>query len=91
MEYHFSTDATRKLKQIKKLQPKLFKKTQKQLKLFKENPQHPSLRTHKLKGELKNIWSISVERNFRMVYFVEDGNAVFFKIGTHDEVYKSKK
>jgi len=64
------------------------KKINKQLRLFKENPKHPSLRTHKLQGELSNSWSITIERNIRMIYYFPNNRIVFFVIGTHDEVYK---
>jgi addiction module RelE/StbE family toxin len=68
MDFSFSVDVTSDLIRIKHKQPQLFKKIQKQLKLFKENIKHPSLRTHKLKGNLSNTWSISVEGNIRLIY-----------------------
>lgn len=88
MNFSFSTETTNELKQIKNKDPQLFKKIQKQLKLFKENVNHPSLRTHKLKGNLSNTWSISIEGNFRIIYFIKNNKAIFFKIGNHDEVYR---
>jgi len=88
MEISFSTDLTRELKKIKQKQPALFKKIRKQLNLFQSNIKHPSLRTHKLKGNLSNTWSISIEGNTRMIYTIHDSKINFFKIGTHDEVYK---
>jgi addiction module RelE/StbE family toxin len=88
MDFSFSTEATVKLKKIKQKQPLFFKKIQKQLKIFKENPKHPSLHTHKLKGNLSNTWSISTEGNVRFIYTIVDNKAIFFKIGSHDEVYK---
>ena len=65
-----------------------YKRIQKQLVMFSHNPTHPSLRTHKLKGNLENSWSISIEANLRMLYRIDDNEIVFFAIGTHDEVYK---
>ena len=88
MEISFRKKTTRKLKQIKGKQPALYKKIQKQLRLFKLNPKHPSLRTHKLKGNLANTWSISIEDDVRMIYSVENHEAIFIDLGTHDEVYK---
>lgn len=88
MEFSFSTELIGDLKRIKQRQPRLFRKIQKQLKLFKEDLRHPSLRTHKLKGNLSDEWSISIERNIRLIYFINDNMAIFFKIGTHDEVYR---
>jgi len=88
MDFSFSTEITSELKKIKQKQPQLFKKIQKQLKLFKVSVKHPSLRTHKLKGNLVNTWSISVEGNIRLIYTVKNNEAIFFKIGNHDEVYR---
>ena len=88
MEFSFSTELSGELKKIKHKQPQLFKKMQKQLKIFRENIKHPSLRTHKLKGNLTNTWSISIEGSVRLIYTVKNNEAIFFKIGNHDEVYR---
>jgi len=72
---------------LKQKQPLLFRKIQKQLKTFKENITRPSLRTHKLKGNLTDTWSISIEGNVRLIYSVKNNEAIFFKLGNHDEVY----
>jgi len=89
MDYEISPNLKTKLKKLKKYQPKIFKNTKKQLFLFYENPKHPSLRTHKLSGKLEQLWSISVGQNIRLTYEVINGKAIFFNIGTHDEVYCS--
>lgn len=88
MELSLSQEVVKELSKIKGRQPELFAKTKRKLSLFKENPKHPSLRTHKLTGKLSNSWSISIEGNVRMLYYIKDGEAVFFAIGTHDQVYK---
>lgn len=88
MDFSFSTEVASELKKIKHKQPLLFKKIQKHLKTFKENIKHPSLRTHKLKGKLSNTWSISIEGNVRMIYTIKNKEALFFKIGNHDKVYR---
>jgi addiction module RelE/StbE family toxin len=88
MEFSFSQELIKELGKIKTKQPHLLAKTNKKLSLFKENPKHPSLRTHKLTGKLSNSWSISVEGNVRLLYYVKEGEAVFFAFGTHDQVYK---
>lgn len=88
MEISFTTRVDLTLKEIKKKQPKLFQKIQKKLYLFQTDPTHSSLRNHKLSGNLKNSWSISLEDDFRMLYRYSDNGVVFFKIGKHDQVYK---
>jgi toxin HigB-1 len=58
------------------------------LERFRDNPFDPSLKTHKLSGKLKNLWSFSIEYDRRVLfYFTDDGKAVFVDIGNHDEVY----
>jgi addiction module RelE/StbE family toxin len=88
MNIEFGNEAKKKLQYIKKTNSKLYNKIRERLLIFEQNPKHPSLRLHRLKGELKEAWSISIERNFRMLYFIDGKTATFFKIGTHEEVYK---
>lgn len=57
------------------------------LRRFGADPQDPLLRTHKLKGDLADYWSFSVDDNLR-VLFRWDGDACFLvALGTHDEIY----
>jgi addiction module RelE/StbE family toxin len=57
--------------------------------IFIDDPFHPSLKTHKLSGKLKNLWSFSIEYNLRVIFYFEDNNskAVFIDFGKHDDVY----
>ncbi|HOM88915.1 MAG TPA: type II toxin-antitoxin system mRNA interferase toxin, RelE/StbE family [Spirochaetota bacterium] len=57
--------------------------------LFIQDPFHSSLKTHKLSGKLKNLWSFSVEYDMRVIFFFEENNskAIFIDIGSHEEVY----
>ena len=56
--------------------------------IFKANPHDPRLRTHKLSGELRGLWSFTVEYDVRVVfYFLPKARAVFVDVGNHDEVY----
>lgn len=56
--------------------------------LFRQNPLHPSLKTHKLKGELAHSYSFSISYHWRIVFHFEDEQTVIFDaIGTH-EVYR---
>lgn len=57
--------------------------------LFKENPLHPSLRLHQLKGELCGLWSLSINLNYRIIFKRKDDGAILFiSIGKHD-LYKA--
>ncbi len=89
MKAKFSLSLQRGLEKIYQKDRKLADRIEKQITLFEENPKHPSLRTHKLSGTMKNMWSISITASIRMVYVLLDSNSVVFvKIGTHDEVYE---
>lgn len=89
MRFSLSPLVLEKLKRIKQKDKKLTKRIQKQLLIFDSNPQHPSLRLHKLTGKKENAWSISITMNIRMIYRTINADTVYFvDIGTHDEVYK---
>ena len=56
--------------------------------LFKKNPFDPKLRTHKLSGKLKDLWSFSVEHDLRVIFsFADQTRVIFVDIGSHKEVY----
>ena len=60
----------------------------KKMEIFIDEPYHPQLRTHKLSGQLKDLWSFSIDYNIRVIfYFVDEQHVIFENIGTHDEVY----
>jgi len=87
-DIEFSPGLVKKLREIRRKDKPLFLRIQKQLKLFQINPRHNSLRLHKLRGELKNAWSISIDKNYRLLYIEDEKSVYFFDIGTHDQVYK---
>jgi len=88
MDFRISPDLEKELKKIKTRNLHLLEQIQKQLTLFKQNHKHPSLRLHKLTGNLNNFWSISIDRKIRMLFVLDDEEAYFFDIGTHDDVYR---
>ncbi len=89
MEVSFSNSFKREFK--KRIKSKSAEKEfWTKLELFIANPFHHKLKTHKLSGKLKGLWSFSVEYNIRVIfYFTKDKpkKAVFIDIGTHREVY----
>lgn len=83
----FSPTFVKKLTLISRKNPALKLAITRQIQVFQTNPAHPSLRTHKLKGNLHNVWSISLNKSFRLVY-EQNGNFYFFDLGEHHEIYR---
>ena len=89
MNAKFSRLVQEEIIKIRQKDKKLATRIEKQILLFEENPKHPSLRTHKLSGKHREMWSISITVNIRMAYILLDkDHALFVKIGTHDQVYR---
>jgi len=86
----FSPDILKQLNEIKKRDSKFYKQILKQLNLLQQNPEIKSLRLHRITGKVENTWSISINRNFRMLYTETDDELYFYKMGTHNEVYRKK-
>ena len=57
------------------------------LRRFAADPQDPLLRTHKLKGELKDYWVFSVDDDMRVVFRWDGADAFIVNLGSHDEVH----
>ncbi len=84
----FSDKLILKLFKIKKKDIKFTHLIERKLILFKNDIHHPSLRRHKLSGELDNLWSISINKSIRMTYIELENEFYFVDIGSHDQVYK---
>jgi len=69
--------------------PDLISTFERKIILFEEAPFHPSLKTHTLRGNLKEVWSIYINYEHRLTFRFEEENtkAILITIGTHDEVY----
>lgn len=89
MEVAFSSGFKRAYKKVIKKNPESEKRFWERLGLFINDPYNRALKTHKLSGNLSDLWSFSVEYDVRVIfYFLEDDEkAVFVDIGRHDDVY----
>ncbi len=67
----------------------ILKQYEKVLKILCLNPQHPSLRLHKLSGRLAGLSSISINISYRLIvhFVINDDQIIPIDIGSHDEVY----
>jgi mRNA-degrading endonuclease YafQ of YafQ-DinJ toxin-antitoxin module len=76
------------IRELKKLPPEKQKQAFKVEKIFIRNPFNPSLKTHKLSGELKNYYAFSINYSDRVMFrFITPNEVLFFRIGSHD-IYK---
>ena len=75
-------------RRYKKLAVPLKSKAKEKELLFREDPFHPSLNTHKLHGKDGESWAFSIDRKYRIKFlFLSDSHALFLDVGTHD-IYK---
>ena len=74
------------LKRHPEVQPRYYKT----LLLLENNPHHPSLRLHALKGQLHGLHSASISMRYRITLELEirDREIVFVDIGSHGRVYR---
>lgn len=80
-EIHYNDEFA---KQFANLPKTVQKKACKKEYLFRENPFHPSLKLHKLKGKLDSLWSISIDMKYRIIFKpLENGVILFISIGAH--------
>ena len=71
-------------KEFLKLPLRIQRRAERARVLLLENAFHPSLRVHKLSGPLDGLWSVSVNRHYRILFEpLEGGDVVFVSIGTH--------
>lgn len=76
------------LRAFKKLSKDIQIKTLEKEKILKEQGLSPSLKIHKLHGELSDVWSLSITYSYRIIINIASNKEIhFLTIGNHD-VYK---
>lgn len=79
---HYTTHFARKAAD---LPTKLKSEIKKREAIFRKNPFDSRLKTHKLKGKLKNLWSFSLTFKHRVIFeFVAKNEVLFFDVGGHE-------
>ncbi|MFM7600523.1 MAG: type II toxin-antitoxin system YafQ family toxin [Pseudanabaena sp.] len=92
-EIGWTPKSIRAFKRLVRKNPQLRTLLEKTLLQLAEEPFHPSLRTHKLMGDLSDLWSCSVDYSYRILFqFVQNPDngieaILLINIGSHDEVY----
>jgi addiction module RelE/StbE family toxin len=88
LEIAFSSSFKRAFKKKIASDPNLETRFWERVETFKQNPFDPRLRTHRLSGKLKELWSFTIEHDLRVIFhFANNQRVLFVDIGTHDEVY----
>jgi len=86
-----SRSFVRDAKRFLKRNPQVAESVRTTLSLLEADAFQPQLKTHKLKGDLKDCWACSVGYDLRIVFeFIRYEKEVVIllqTIGTHDEVY----
>lgn len=53
--------------------------------IFRQNAFDTRLKTHRLKGKLKDFWSFSITYSYRILFkFTAKSEVIFYDIGSHD-------
>ena len=57
--------------------------------LFLDEPNHPLLRIHELKGDMSPMKSMNIRGDYRALFIIDTKKQliIFYKIGTHSELY----
>jgi len=88
-EILYTDSYLKRAKKFIKKHPDLVSQYGKTLKLLEINPYHPSLRLHKLRGKLSELYVVSINISYRVtiIFLIEDDRIIPVDIGSHDEVY----
>jgi addiction module RelE/StbE family toxin len=93
MKIGWTPKSLRAFKRLIRKNPNLRLLIEKTLRQLAEDPFQPSLRTHKLKGDLSDVWSCSIDYNHRILFeFIQNPEyreeaILLLNLGSHDEVY----
>lgn len=87
MKVAFSSSFQRAFKKLVKGRKSVEEAFWAKVELFTEDPFDPRLKTHKLSGHLRQLWSFSVTYDVRVVFLIDERRALFVDIGDHDSVY----
>ena len=89
----WSAAFVRVFKRAVRRQPELPARVERTLQQLAEDPFHPTLHSHKLKGKLGGAWACTVDYDNRILFeFVQNPESgeeeiLLLTMGTHDEVY----
>lgn len=79
------------LREHERLPQQIQRQFERKLRLFSENPRHPSLRIKKVKGEVRgyqNVYEGSITMKYRFIFRIHPNDVYeFLYCGTHIEIF----
>ena len=86
----FTHGYTRRAARFIRGHPELLSQYGKVLRLLEQDPFHPALRLHGLKGRLKDLHAVSINLRYRvtLLLLMTEQEIIPVDIGSHDEVYR---
>ncbi len=85
MKVFLTTSYKRAIKKILKKNSGVGEKVIEKVGTLIDNPKSPSLKLHKLSGTHRNVWSISIAEDIRLLFVYEDKGIVLVDIGKHED------
>lgn len=85
MNFHLTKSFQNKAGKLCRKNAQLKTSFKKQFALFQKNPQHPSLKFHKLKDRHSEQYAIWIEEDLRALCVIERGTYIFFDLVKHDQ------
>lgn len=84
----FTDSYKKRAKRFAKQHPELKEPYRRTLLLLAQNPYHPSLRLHPLKGKLAVLHSVSININYRITLemIITEKEIILVNVGSHDDV-----
>lgn len=89
VEILYTDSYLKRARKFIKKHPDLLSQYEKTLKLMEINPYHPSLRLHKLRGKLSELYSVSINISYRItiLFIIHHDKIIPIDIGSHEDVY----
>ncbi len=86
----FTESYEKKAKRFLSKHPELKGQYEKTLKLLELNPNHPSLRIHKVNIQGNEVFSVSINISYRITIeiLIDELEIIPINIGSHDDVYR---
>lgn len=76
------------IKKYKKLPKKIKGLAEEKEKIFIKNPFDPMLKTHKLHGKFKGLYSFSINYQYRIIFEIKKDQVFIFLLVNNHNIYK---